>query len=165
MCIIFLPLLLCIISCPSTTKFCRHRLKTPRKPCKVLHCNSMNGIQHKLRYQFTTRYTHHYCSYLQVVREDGNIEKIIFPVPIVCKNLSDVTKQRVLLTTQRDEKGSKVYSILSWTLAITQWYLCLQCSVIVFFCISQVEEFFKVFQELYEEMLIHKSIRSECAIN
>ena len=45
---------------------------------------------------------------LQVVREDGNIEKIIFPVPLVCKNLSDVTKQRVLMTTKRDEKGSKV---------------------------------------------------------
>ena len=45
---------------------------------------------------------------LQVVREDGNIEKIIFPVPLVCKNLSDVTKQRILVTTKRDEKGSKV---------------------------------------------------------
>ena len=45
---------------------------------------------------------------LQVVREDGNIEKIIFPVPLVCKNLSDITKQRILVTTKRDEKGSKV---------------------------------------------------------
>ena len=97
----------------------RH-LKTLRKPRKVPHCISMNGIQHKLRYQFTTHYTQHYCSYLQVVREDGNIEKIIFPVPIVCKNLSDETKQRILLTTQRDEKGSKVYYTFSCTLAIAQ---------------------------------------------
>ncbi|XP_003368548.1 inositol 1,4,5-trisphosphate receptor type 1, partial [Trichinella spiralis] len=54
--------------------------------------------------QFYTDHTAH----IEVVRSDRSLELIIFPVPHVCKFLTEETKERVFLKTERDLQGSKV---------------------------------------------------------
>uniref|UniRef100_A0A8C5P7S0 Inositol 1,4,5-trisphosphate receptor n=1 Tax=Leptobrachium leishanense TaxID=445787 RepID=A0A8C5P7S0_9ANUR len=43
-----------------------------------------------------------------IVRLDRSMEQIVFPVPSICKFLTDETKHRVFTTTEQDEQGSKV---------------------------------------------------------
>ena len=44
----------------------------------------------------------------QIVRQDRNLERIVFPVPQVCEFLTEETKTKVFTTAERDEQGSKV---------------------------------------------------------
>ena len=36
------------------------------------------------------------------------MEKIVFPVPTICEYLTKETKQRIFLTTEKDEQNSKI---------------------------------------------------------
>ncbi|GCC26788.1 hypothetical protein chiPu_0005208 [Chiloscyllium punctatum] len=43
-----------------------------------------------------------------IIRNDRNMEQIVFPVPSICEYLTNESKHRVLTTTEQDEQGSKV---------------------------------------------------------
>ena len=45
---------------------------------------------------------------LQIVRSDRTMEQIVFPIPEICEYLTPETQQRVYLTAERDEQGSKI---------------------------------------------------------
>ncbi|CAI9572360.1 unnamed protein product, partial [Staurois parvus] len=45
---------------------------------------------------------------IEIVRSDRSMEQIVFPVPDICKFLTEETKHRVFTTTEQDEQGSKV---------------------------------------------------------
>ncbi|XP_071993267.1 inositol 1,4,5-trisphosphate-gated calcium channel ITPR3 isoform X1 [Engystomops pustulosus] len=45
---------------------------------------------------------------IEIVRSDRSMEQIVFPVPNICKFLTEETKHRVFTTTEQDEQGSKV---------------------------------------------------------
>ncbi|XP_071509549.1 inositol 1,4,5-trisphosphate receptor-like [Diadema antillarum] len=45
---------------------------------------------------------------IEIVRQDRNLERIVFPVPQVCEYLTTETKTKVFVTAERDEQGSKV---------------------------------------------------------
>lgn len=46
--------------------------------------------------------------YIQIVRHDRSLERIVFPIPEVCEYLTDDTKTKVFHTAERDDQGSKV---------------------------------------------------------
>lgn len=50
---------------------------------------------------------------VEVVREDGNLENIIFPIPSVCLYLTKTTKTKILNKTERDDQNSKVPDFFS----------------------------------------------------
>jgi inositol 1,4,5-triphosphate receptor type 1 len=45
---------------------------------------------------------------IEIIREDRSMEQIVFPVPTLCEYLTEETKQRVFLTTEKDEHDSKI---------------------------------------------------------
>ncbi|CAF0720089.1 unnamed protein product [Brachionus calyciflorus] len=45
---------------------------------------------------------------IEIIREDRAMEQIVFPVPTVCEYLTAETKQRIFLTTEKDEQNSKI---------------------------------------------------------
>ncbi|XP_068125479.1 inositol 1,4,5-trisphosphate-gated calcium channel ITPR3 isoform X2 [Hyperolius riggenbachi] len=45
---------------------------------------------------------------IEIVRADRSMEQIVFPIPDICKFLTEETKHRVFNTTEQDEQGSKV---------------------------------------------------------
>lgn len=45
---------------------------------------------------------------IEIIREDRAIEQIVFPVPTICEYLTEETKQRIFLTTEKDEQNSKI---------------------------------------------------------
>ncbi|KAM5180265.1 inositol 1,4,5-trisphosphate-gated calcium channel ITPR3 [Mantella aurantiaca] len=45
---------------------------------------------------------------IEIVRSDRSMEQIVFPIPDICKFLTEETKHRVFTTTEQDEQGSKV---------------------------------------------------------
>ena len=45
---------------------------------------------------------------IEIAREDKSLERIIFPVPDICKYLTTATQERVFNCTDNDESGSKV---------------------------------------------------------
>jgi hypothetical protein len=45
---------------------------------------------------------------IEIIREDRAMEQIVFPVPTICEYLTKETKQRIFLTTEKDEQNSKV---------------------------------------------------------
>ncbi|KAG9471555.1 hypothetical protein GDO78_014283 [Eleutherodactylus coqui] len=45
---------------------------------------------------------------IEIVRSDRSMEQIVFPVPNICKFLTEETKHRVFTTTEQDEQSSKV---------------------------------------------------------
>lgn len=45
---------------------------------------------------------------IEIVRSDRVMEQIVFPIPEICEYLTSETKQRVFLTTERDDQNSKV---------------------------------------------------------
>lgn len=69
--------------------------------------------------------------FYQIVRHDRTMEQIVFPVPNICKYLTEESKVRVFTTTERDDQGSKV------------------------------NDFFQQFDNLYNEMTWQKKIRSK----
>ena len=57
---------------------------------------------------FTFTFFTLFSSLLQIVRQDRTMEQIVFPIPEICEYLTEETKIRVYLTTERDDQGSKV---------------------------------------------------------
>lgn len=53
-------------------------------------------------------YYREHTSRIELVRSDRSLERIVFPVPQLCKFLTNQTKQRVFQNTKRDDQGSKV---------------------------------------------------------
>jgi inositol 1,4,5-triphosphate receptor type 1 len=45
---------------------------------------------------------------IEIIREDRAMEQIVFPVPTVCEYLTKETKQKIFLTTEKDEQNSKI---------------------------------------------------------
>lgn len=45
---------------------------------------------------------------IEIIREDRAMEQIVFPVPTICEYLTKETKQRIFLTTKKDEQNSKI---------------------------------------------------------
>ena len=45
---------------------------------------------------------------IEIARADKHLERIIFPVPDICKYLTTETQERVFNCTDEDESGSKV---------------------------------------------------------
>ena len=45
---------------------------------------------------------------IEIIREDRAMEQIVFPVPTICEYLTKETKQRIFLTTEKDEQNSKI---------------------------------------------------------
>ncbi|XP_072419628.1 inositol 1,4,5-trisphosphate-gated calcium channel ITPR3 isoform X1 [Chiloscyllium punctatum] len=54
-----------------------------------------------------TYYSNH-TAQIEIIRNDRNMEQIVFPVPSICEYLTNESKHRVLTTTEQDEQGSKV---------------------------------------------------------
>ncbi|KAM9375957.1 inositol 1,4,5-trisphosphate-gated calcium channel ITPR2 isoform 2-T2 [Pholidichthys leucotaenia] len=71
---------------------------------------------------------------IEIVRHDRTMEQIVFPVPNICKYLTEESKMRVFTTTERDDQGSKV------------------------------NDFFEQFDNLYNEMRWQKKIRKNKAL-
>jgi hypothetical protein len=46
---------------------------------------------------------------IEIIREDRAMEQIVFPVPTICEYLTKETKQRIFLTTKKDEQNSKFF--------------------------------------------------------
>jgi inositol 1,4,5-triphosphate receptor type 1 len=45
---------------------------------------------------------------IEIVRSDRVMEQIVFPIPEICEYITAETKQRIFLTTERDDQNSKV---------------------------------------------------------
>jgi inositol 1,4,5-triphosphate receptor type 1 len=71
---------------------------------------------------------------IEIVRQERVMEQIIFPIPEICEYLTEETKQRVFLTTERDDQNSKV------------------------------TDFFERHEGLFNEMNWQKKLRCECAV-
>ena len=67
---------------------------------------------------------------IEIVRKDGTVERIVFPIPEICEYLTDITKHEVREHSELDEQGSKV------------------------------TDFFAKTEEMYEEMKWQKKLRS-----
>lgn len=80
--------------------------------CKVNKIQLLNTMQNtlpKLKYACCVFVIFVYKrDYLQIVRGDRSMEQIVFPVPSVCKYLTQRSKDHVIASAERDEKGSKV---------------------------------------------------------
>ncbi len=50
---------------------------------------------------------------IEIIREDRAMEQIVFPVPTVCEYLTKETKQRIFVSTQKDEQNSKITDFFS----------------------------------------------------
>ena len=71
---------------------------------------------------------------IEVVRQDNNLEQIVFPIPEICEYLTETTKIEVREHSDKDEQGSKISA------------------------------FFGKTDEMYEEMKWQKKLRSSPAL-
>ena len=71
---------------------------------------------------------------IEVVRQDKNLEQIVFPIPEICDYLTPFTKTEVKEKSERDDQGSKV------------------------------TDFFEKTEVMFEEMKWQKKLRSNSAL-
>ncbi|CAF3997190.1 unnamed protein product, partial [Rotaria sp. Silwood2] len=76
-------------------------------------------------------YYHKHTAEIEIIRHDRSIEPIVFPVPQLCEFLTNEKKQKVFLTCEQDEQGSKV------------------------------KDFFEKFSEIFEEMKWQRKLRHQ----
>ncbi|CAF4174789.1 unnamed protein product [Rotaria socialis] len=76
-------------------------------------------------------YYHKHTAEIEIIRQDRSIEPIVFPVPQLCEFLTNEKKQKVFLTCEQDEQGSKV------------------------------KDFFEKFSEIFEEMKWQRKLRHQ----
>ncbi|CAF0775305.1 unnamed protein product [Brachionus calyciflorus] len=50
---------------------------------------------------------------IEIIREDKSMEQLVFPLPDLCEYLTEETKQKVYLTTEKDEQNSKINGFFS----------------------------------------------------
>ena len=79
-------------------------------------------------------YYRSHTAQIEVVRQDHNLEQIVFPIPEICEYLTDITKFDVREHSEVDEQGSKV------------------------------TDFFAKTEDMYEEMKWQKKLRSSPAL-
>ena len=79
-------------------------------------------------------YYRSHTAQIEVVRQDHNLEQIVFPIPEICEYLTEITKIDVREHSEVDEQGSKV------------------------------TDFFGKTEEMYEEMKWQKKLRSNPAL-
>ncbi|CAF1170496.1 unnamed protein product [Adineta ricciae] len=76
-------------------------------------------------------YYHKHTAEIEIIRHDRSIEPIVFPVPQLCEFLTNEKKQKVFLTCEQDQQGSKV------------------------------RDFFGKFPEIFEEMKWQRKLRHQ----
>ena len=79
-------------------------------------------------------YYRSHTAQIEVVRQDHNLEQIVFPIPEICEYLTEITKFEVREHSEVDEQGSKL------------------------------TDFFAKTEEMYEEMKWQKKLRSSPAL-
>ena len=79
-------------------------------------------------------YYRSHTAQIEVVRQDHNLEQIVFPIPEICEYLTELTKFEVREHSEVDEQGSKV------------------------------TDFFAKTEDMYEEMKWQKKLRSSPAL-
>ena len=79
-------------------------------------------------------YYRSHTAQIEVVRQDHNLEQIVFPIPEICEYLTEITKFEVREHSEVDEQGSKV------------------------------TDFFAATETMYEEMKWQKKLRSSPAL-
>ncbi|KAI3385554.1 hypothetical protein SNEBB_008534 [Seison nebaliae] len=68
------------------------------------------------RYRHINDALHYYGSHtskIEIVRANGELENVVFPVPSICEYLTNETQEKVLQTTEEDEQGSKIPDFFS----------------------------------------------------
>ena len=61
---------------------------------------------------------------MQIVRKDRTLEQIVFPVPSVCRFLTEDSKDKVMQHTECNEQGSKVDDFFRQTAALHEEMEC-----------------------------------------
>lgn len=79
-----------------------HKLAKFNKELSVLLKSKDNQENEALAY-----YAAH-TAQIEIIREDRAMEQIVFPVPTICEYLTQETKQKIFLTTEKDEQNSKI---------------------------------------------------------
>ena len=79
-----------------------HKLAKFNKELSVLVKSKDSQVDEALKY-----YAAHTVQ-IEIIREDRAMEQIVFPVPTICEYLTKETKQRIFLTTEKDDQNSKI---------------------------------------------------------
>uniref|UniRef100_UPI00398F4F09 inositol 1,4,5-trisphosphate-gated calcium channel ITPR3 isoform X3 n=1 Tax=Pristiophorus japonicus TaxID=55135 RepID=UPI00398F4F09 len=66
------------------------------------------GHQEKQEEEDPLTYYSNHTAQIEIIRNDRNMEQIVFPVPSICEYITTESKHRVLNSTEQDEQGSKV---------------------------------------------------------
>ncbi|CAF3881050.1 unnamed protein product [Rotaria sp. Silwood2] len=88
-------------------------------------------MKHRTLNDEALSYYHKHTAEIEIIRHDRSIEPIVFPVPQLCEFLTVEKKQKVFLTCEQDEQGSKV------------------------------KDFFEKFPEIFEEMKWQRKLRHQ----
>ncbi|CAF0724055.1 unnamed protein product, partial [Didymodactylos carnosus] len=88
-------------------------------------------MRHRTMNDEALSYYHKHTAEIEIIRQDRSIEPIVFPVPQLCEFLTVEKKQKVFLTCDQDEQGSKV------------------------------KDFFEKFPEIFEEMKWQRKLRHQ----
>ena len=99
---------------------------------EMLHPDPIEPIDPKVTEALS--YYRSHTAQIEVVRQDHNLEQIVFPIPEICEYLTDITKFEVREHSELDEQGTKV------------------------------TDFFAKTEEMYEEMKWQKKLRSNPAL-
>ncbi|CAF3819449.1 unnamed protein product, partial [Rotaria magnacalcarata] len=96
------------------------------------HNRELEGLmQKRTLHDEALSYYHKHTAEIEIIRHDRSIEPIVFPVPQLCEFLTVEKKQKVFLTCEQDEQGSKV------------------------------KDFFEKFPEIFEEMKWQRKLRHQ----
>ncbi|XP_030646441.1 inositol 1,4,5-trisphosphate receptor type 2 [Chanos chanos] len=101
---------------------------------KILQQSLKPGPDPDIEGDDALRYYANHTAQIEIVRDDRTMEQIVFPVPNICEYLTEESKARVFMTTERDDQGSKV------------------------------NHFFQQFDDLYNEMRWQKKMRNNVAL-
>ncbi|CAF1314468.1 unnamed protein product [Adineta steineri] len=88
-------------------------------------------MKHRTLNDEALSYYHKHTAEIEIIRHDRSIEPIVFPVPQLCEFLTNEKKQKVFLTCEQDQQGSKV------------------------------KDFFGKFPEIFEEMKWQRKLRHQ----
>ncbi|CAF2145181.1 unnamed protein product [Rotaria magnacalcarata] len=65
-------------------------------------------MRHRTLNDEALSYYHKHTAEIEIIRHDRSIEPIVFPVPQLCEFLTNEKKQKVFITCEQDQQGSKV---------------------------------------------------------
>ncbi|KAG9509653.1 Inositol 1,4,5-trisphosphate receptor, partial [Fragariocoptes setiger] len=87
---------------------------------QTLQTASTNGETETSARDSAVHYYLCHTGQIEIVREDRELERIVFRVPQICEYLTRESKMHVLQTTKQDEQGSKVGDFFSQSNALHQ---------------------------------------------